>query len=161
MPVKEFYLETSVWGCLARKQSRDRKRIVSRLLQLLDGVQGQCVISNAVIEEIESAPTDDASMMNHQIALRKPTVYLVSREAKILSSKYLQMGVLPERRLIDALHVATATCFEIDYLVSWNHRHLTRPAKRRQFEAVNHLHGFMKTPFICNPVEAIHDLRVE
>lgn len=99
-------------------------------------------------------------MMNRQIALVKPTVYPVSIEAKVLSSRYLQMGVLPKRRLIDAIHVATATRFEIDYLVSWNHRHLTRPAKRGQFEAVNQLHGFTKTPFICNPVEAIHDLRI-
>ena len=68
-------------------------------------------------------------------------------------------GVLPERRLADAVHVAAATCWEADFLVSWNHRHMTRPMKRLEYEAVNRLNGFLKTPQICNPVEACDELR--
>src|SRR2546425_9033399 len=68
-------------------------------------------------------------------------------------------GVVPERRELDALHVAAATCFAADYLVSWNHRHMTRPLKRTQYEAVNRLNGYLQTPFICNPVEACDELR--
>jgi hypothetical protein len=59
----------------------------------------------------------------------------------------------------DALHVATATFFQLDYLVSWNHRHMTRPMKRVQYESVNRLHGYLKTPLICNPFEACDELQ--
>ncbi len=41
---------------------------------------------------------------------------------------------------------------------SWNHRHLTRPLKRLQYEAVNQLHGYLKTPLICNPLEVLDEL---
>ena len=51
-----FYLETSVWGSLAPRQPRDRKQAVHRLLRLLDGVRGQCVISEVVLGEIHDAP---------------------------------------------------------------------------------------------------------
>jgi hypothetical protein len=53
-----FYLETSVWGSLAPRQPRDRKQVVQRLLQLLDGLRGIGLISRAVSVEIEAAPPD-------------------------------------------------------------------------------------------------------
>ena len=64
-----------------------------------------------------------------------------------------------ERRETDAAHVAVATCFQLDYLVSWNHRHMTRPMKRLQFESVNCLYGYFKTPLMCNPFDACDELR--
>jgi hypothetical protein len=76
-----------------------------------------------------------------------------------LAQAYIAADVLPKRRESDAMHIAAATCLELDYLVSWNHRHMTRPMKRLQYEAVNRLHGFLKTPMICNPFEACDELR--
>ena len=76
-----------------------------------------------------------------------------------LATAYITAGVLPENREADALHVAAATSLQLDYLVSWNHRHMTRPMKRVQYESVNRLHGFLKTPLICNPFEACDELR--
>ena len=68
-------------------------------------------------------------------------------------------GVLPQRREADAVHLATATACQLDYLVSWNHRHMTRPMKRVQYESVNRLQGYLKTPLICNPLEACDELQ--
>jgi hypothetical protein len=75
-----------------------------------------------------------------------------------LARAYIAAGVLPERRYADAMHVAAATCLQLDYLVSWNHRHMTRPLKRVQYESVNRLQGYLKSPLICNPFEACDEL---
>jgi hypothetical protein len=88
-----------------------------------------------------------------------PKVLPITSEVESLARAYIEAGVLPERRETDAQHVAVATCFQLDYLVSWNHRHLTRPMKRLQYESVNRLHGYFKTPLICNPFEACDELR--
>ncbi len=56
MVTPTVYIETSVWGSLAPRQPPDRKRIVQQLLSLLDGLRGLCVISDAVLEEIDLAP---------------------------------------------------------------------------------------------------------
>lgn len=72
---------------------------------------------------------------------------------------YIAAEVLPEGREADAMHVAAATCLQLDYLVSWNHRHMTRPKKRVQYEAVNRHQGYPKTPTICNPFEACDEIR--
>jgi len=60
---------------------------------------------------------------------------------------------------LDAYHIAIATCFGQDYLVSWNHRHMTREAKRLAYAAVNTEKGYEKTPHICYPFEAYEILR--
>ena len=83
----------------------------------------------------------------------------ISDDIETLARAYIEASVLPEIREADALHVAAATCLQLDYLVSWNHRHMTRPMKRVQYESVNRLHGYLKTPMICNPFEACDEIR--
>jgi hypothetical protein len=87
-----------------------------------------------------------------------PLVHVVTNEIESLGHCYVDAGVLPEGRQADALHVAAATCLQLDYLVSWNHRHMTRPIKRLQYESVNKLQGYLKTPLICNPFEVCNEI---
>jgi hypothetical protein len=153
-----FYLETSVWGSLAPRQPRDRTQVVHRLLRLLDGVRGTCVIAEVVLAEINNAPPDEADQIRRHIDRARPSVHPISDAMESLARAYLAAGVLPDDREADALHVAAATCLQLDYLVSWNHRHMTRPMKRLQYESVNRLQGYLETPLICNPFEACDEL---
>lgn len=154
-----MYLETSVWGSLARGQPRDRTQVVHRLLQLLDGTRGQSVISDVVLAEIKEAPPEEAEEIIHHLDRVQPLIHPINEAMEALAQNYITSGVLPEGREADALHVAVATCLKLDYLVSWNHRHMTRPKKRLQYEAVNQLNNYMNTPLICNPFEACDELR--
>jgi predicted nucleic acid-binding protein len=159
MPPPNFYLETSVWGSLAARQPRDRQQVVHRLLRLLDDGRGTCVISDIVLAEIRGAPPTDSRRIGRRIELAKPVVCEINREVESLARAYTDAGVLPESRETDALHVAVATVAALDYLVSWNHRHMTRPTKRLQFASVKVLHGYPQTPWICNPFEACDELQ--
>jgi hypothetical protein len=78
MPGPTFYLETSVWGTLAPRQPRDRKQVVHRLLGLLDGVRGHCVISNVVLNEIAEAPPNEAAQIRECLDRAQPTVHPIS-----------------------------------------------------------------------------------
>jgi hypothetical protein len=158
MATSTFYLETSVWGSLAPHQPRDRTQVVHRLLRLLDGVRGKCVIGEVVLAEIHDAPEDEAREILHHINRVNPDVYTITDAMESLAQAYLMAGVLPESRRSDARHVAAATCLGADFLVSWNHRHMTRPRKRLQYELVNQLHNYLRTPLICNPFEACHEI---
>ena len=117
------------------------------------------MISRAVVAEVEDAQPENADPIREQMQIMKLDVLPITGEVEILARAYIEAGVLPERRETDASHVAVATCFQLDYLVSWNHRHMTRPMKRLQFESVNRVHGNFKTPLICNPFEACDELR--
>ena len=157
--VPRFYLETSVWGSLAPRQPRDRTQVVHRLLRLLDGTRGQCVISEVVLGEIDEAAASDTERIRKYLGQAEPTICPITMAMEALALAYIASGVLPEGREADALHVAAATCLDVQYLVSWNHRHMTRARKRLQYEEVNRLHDYLKTPVICNPFEACHEVR--
>ncbi len=159
MTVPTVYLETSVWGSLAPRQPRDRTQVVQRLIRLLDGVRGTCIISDVVEAEINDAPPDEAEVIRRHIDRVRPAVHPINELMESRARAYIAAGVLPASREADALHVAAATCLGLDYLVSWNHRHMTRPMKRLQNESVNRLHGYLRTPLICNPFEASDELR--
>lgn len=158
MPSSTFYVETSVWGSFAQRRPRDRNRSVQRLLRLLDGVRGICVISGVVVAEVLAADPEYSRPIVEQLELLKPNVLPITDEVEALAQAYIASGVLPRRRQTDAIHVAVATFFQSDYLVSWNHRHMTRPMKRVQYESINRLHGYFHTPQICNPFEACDEL---
>lgn len=159
LDVPTVYLETSACGSLAPRQPADRKQAVRRLLSLLDGVRGRCVVSTTVYEEVEASPPAVVEAILKHLDILGPTIHGITVEVEQLAQAYLANKVLPERRSADALHVAAATVYGCDYLVSWNHRHLTRPQKKLQFQGVNQLHGYLKSPLICNPLEACHELR--
>jgi hypothetical protein len=157
--VATFYLETSIWGTLAPRQPRDRKQVVHRLLKLLDGVRAACVVSDMVLAEIKKAPAEEAAKILEHMDKVAPSLHPISEAIEELAHAYITANVLPDSREADAVHVAAATCLQLDFLVSWNHRHMTRPKKRLQYESVNRLHGYLKTPMICNPFEACNEIR--
>jgi hypothetical protein len=90
-----FYLETSIWGTLAPRQPRDRKQVVHRLLKLLDGVRGQCVISDVVVTEIEEASADKAETILEHLDRAQPTVHPITEAIEELARAYIAAGVLP------------------------------------------------------------------
>ncbi len=55
----------------------------------------------------------------------------------------------------DARHVAACTVAKIDFLVSWNFRHLVNVQREAGFNAVNLLQGY-QTLRIVNPLELIY-----
>ena len=52
---------------------------------------------------------------------------MITEEAVMLAKKYIAEGILPENKLEDAVHAATATVFELDALISWNLKHPAQP----------------------------------
>ena len=56
----------------------------------------------------------------------------------------------------DAVHIAVASIHEVDYLLTWNCRHLANPRNWRRI--VDCVSGYgIETPVICTPEELIDD----
>ena len=60
--------------------------------------------------------------------------------------------LFPANARADANHLAVATCATVDYLLTWNYRHLANPQVLRQLE--NYLSGRgLHLPRVCTPEE--------
>jgi hypothetical protein len=61
-------------------------------------------------------------------------------------------GVLPEKAGDDALHIAIAAVHEVDYLLTWNCRHIDNPHTKPQMRSIC-LRSGLGFPEICTPEE--------
>jgi predicted nucleic acid-binding protein len=74
-----------------------------------------------------------------------------TKEAEKLASHYIRHGAIPEKHINDALHLAIATVHNVDYLVSWNFRHLVNVRTIKQVQAINMLYGYPVIQIIAPP----------
>lgn len=79
-----------------------------------------------------------------------------SEETDSLADK-LKIGLsLPPKAEYDAFHIAIAAVHGIDYLLTWNCRHIANVKLRPKIEAVCRAAGF-EPPLICTPAELMED----
>ena len=80
----------------------------------------------------------------------------VTDEAKELARKILSSGILPATADRDAAHIALASVYEMDILLSWNCRHIANAANQRGMRKVVEAAGF-NLPVLCTPEELMED----
>jgi len=56
---------------------------------------------------------------------------------------------------LDALHVAISTVNKIDYLVSWNYKHLANVNREKNIIAINLQYNYLNPLRICTPLELL------
>ena len=81
-------------------------------------------------------------------------------EADILAQKLLNAGAVPRNSLTDAQHIAIATVHSVEYLASWNHKHIVNENKREHISQVCQAAGFQPIT-ICTPVELMEDIQMK
>lgn len=67
-----------------------------------------------------------------------------------LASQIVAAGLIPPQAAVDASHIAIATTHGMDYLLTWNCRHIHNVALIRQVERLCGRLGFT-CPIICTP----------
>jgi hypothetical protein len=78
----------------------------------------------------------------------------VTRDAESVAAALLADGPLPPKAATDALHISVAATNGIEYLLTWNCRHIANPGLRPRIEAVCRRMGF-EPPVICTPQELL------
>ena len=76
----------------------------------------------------------------------------ITPPAEALAASFLGSGLLPARAAAVALHIAIAAAHSVDYLLTWNIRHLANAAMRRRIEATCRAAG-LAAPVLCTPEE--------
>ena len=85
-------------------------------------------------------------------ALAGIPVLAMNRSVTTLARTLVRTGTLPTKARLDALHVATAAMNGMNYLLTWNLRHLANATIRGKIEDVCRKAG-IRPPIICTPEE--------
>lgn len=156
--MKTVYIETSVVSYLTALPARDLLVAAwqSATLQWwqkrrseFELCTSQLVLDEASEGHLEAAERRMRSLANIPIL---PITAMVSD----LALSLLKKGALPEKAADDALHLAIAAYHGVDYLLTWNCRHLDNAEMKPVMRSVCAVHGYV-CPEICTPLELMGD----
>ena len=112
------------------------------------------VISEMVHREASEGDAEAATLRVQVLdGLR---ILKLSEEALVLAESLVSHGPIPRPYIEDALHIAIAAVNGIDYLLTWNCKHLANAAHRTMIELIVEEAGY-RCPVICTPEELMED----
>ena len=140
--VGEFTLSDIKRECFA--VSRDMIKIIFRELQKAKRIK---CLGKA------RAPESKKDELLELIGKYSPVELENTDESAKLAEMYIERRIVPQKKKDDALHVAIATIFELDAVITWNFSHLANLRKAELFNAVNLEMGYTKRIEIVTPLE--------
>jgi hypothetical protein len=153
-PKKTVYIETSVVSYLTARPSANLLAAANQKMTT-DWWEDRRArfnlsISKLVLEEAGKGHPEAAA--RRLAALDGIAVLEITDNAVKLSKVLLSQGALPAKALDDSIHVAVAAVHGIDFLLTWNCRHIDnaemKPIIREICERSGH-----RCPEICTPQE--------
>jgi predicted nucleic acid-binding protein len=140
----KVYLETSVISYLTARPSRD---ILIAANQQVTQEWWQdrrepfdLYVSQLVEQEISSG--DAEAVLRRRQTLAICNFLDILPEAVQLAEKLMDEQAIPRQSPEDALHITVATVTGMDYLLTWNFKHIANAARRASVELVCRLNGY-------------------
>ncbi len=104
---------------------------------------------------LEEASKGDAEASKKRLISLKgiPLLELTDKVSK-LAKELISQNILPSTALDDALHISLSTIHNIDYLLTWNCRHIDNAEIKPSIRKLIENFGF-NYPEICTPQELL------
>jgi len=155
-----LYIDTSVLGGIFDTEEPKRVNTAERLLRLIGDGTYEGYISRLTIEEVFAAPIKIYEKLQSKIGNSGFSIIEETAESINLAEAYVNAGAIPERYRADARHIAIGVVYDLDYIVSWNYKHMVNISVRRLINSTNIRMGY-STVEIISPEEVTGDGEVE
>jgi hypothetical protein len=113
--------------------------------------------SQYVIDELQTAAEPKRSNMLALIDRYHIVPLPSSAEAERLADIYIAANDgIPAKKQLDATHIAIASVRHLQYVVSWNFKHINKERTRNMVNSINSKEGY-EAIILCEPWEVIYD----
>lgn len=150
------YIETSILGYLTARPSRDI--VVAANIEITREWWDtrrrdfQLYSSQAVVKETLQG---DAAIASQRLEIVRNLVLLDLNQSVLnLAEQFLERSSLPEKANVDAIHIAAATVHGMDYLLTWNCKHIANAQIQRKLAEISLDFGY-ELPILCTPYELL------
>jgi len=152
------YIETTIPSYYSSRPARDVVQITRQAATRQWWDQGcsgfQLYTSQEVIDEAGRGDREQASKRLEMLA--KIPVLEFNAEVENLARRLISVGLVPASVASDAVHIATACVHGVDFLVTWNFKHIANPLIRQRLRQEVALTGYV-LPVLCTPEELLND----
>ena len=149
-----IYIESTIPSYVVARPARDllqaARQQTSKDWWELKRHQHELFTSQIVLDEVASGEAEMAKQR-----LETPAgvpVLRANEEAEKLTLQILGSGLLPAAADRDAGHIALATVYEMDILLSWNCRHIANASIQARLRKLAEKSG-LTLPVLCTPDE--------
>lgn len=152
------YIETSILGYLTARPSRDI--VVAANIEITREwwdtrrSEFQLYSSQAVVKETSQG--DDEIASQRLEIVRALALLDLNQSVLNLAEQFLGRSNLPAKADVDAVHIAAATVHGMDYLPTWNCKHIANAQIQRKLAEVSLDFGY-ELPILCTPYELLGD----
>jgi predicted nucleic acid-binding protein len=149
-----IYIETSVVSYLTARPHRDL--VIATYQQLTiewwtHSRQDFDLYTSPLV--IEEAGRGDPVVASQRLeVLQNLSLLPFTQEIEELAQCFMTGQILPAKATDDALHIAMATVYGMDYLLTWNCRHIANAQLQKQIRLVCQREGY-DLPVLCTPME--------
>jgi hypothetical protein len=152
MSQPSVYVETSIISYLVARQSRDlivagHQQLTSDWWEARRGLY-RVVASPLVFRE---ATLGDPQVAAKRLAVLADIPLLEMREdARELARCFVRGGPVPAKAEADAVHIALAAVHGVEYLLTWNCKHIANAELQPALTRISHTEGYA-LPILCTP----------
>lgn len=100
----------------------------------------------------ECGQGDEQAVENRASILNEAALLPLTGEIREIARRLIDPGPLPKKAAADAIHIAAATVYGCDYLLTWNFKHINNAHIKRQAMRIIEEYGYQPTT-ICTPEE--------
>jgi len=152
----KVYIETTIISYLTAHPSRDliiagHQQITHEWWQT---TRSDFAVVGSQLVVREAGAGDPAAAQERLALLGGLTLLEITEEALALAQHILQTRAIPVSFPEDALHVAVAVVNGIEYLLTWNYKHLANAGMRSRIETACRDLGY-EAVIICTPEELL------
>ena len=157
MRTPKIYLETTIFKFPFVEDAPQYKADTLKLFEEIKAGKWKPFTSKYVLNELaKTTDTARRAKMEALVTAYNVEVLAPSDEIARLANIYISSGIIPARFPDDALHIATASVYEIDYIISLNFQHIVKHKTIIETELINAKEGY-KRVFIHAPAEVIEN----
>ena len=151
---EKVYIETTIPSYLISQESRDiivlSHQIITKNWWDTCRQKYELFFSETVYNECMRG---DGQLAQRKIELLRSMIALpVVKEVEDLALCYKERLKFPDKIANDLIHIAYAVVYKMDYLLTWNCKHIANAHIQSRLKTINEELG-LKTPVICTPEE--------
>jgi hypothetical protein len=154
MSLPRLYIETTIPSYLVARPSSlihvAAKHDTTKLWWRTRRQFYELFISDIVLQEVRGGDPEMAAAREASLATLSQLEQ--SPVADALALQLIDMNIIPEKAAGDAAHIAIAAVHGMDFLLTWNCKHINNAMLKRRIEATCSDLGF-RCPVICTPDE--------
>lgn len=151
-----LYIETSILGYLTARSTKNL--ILAANIEVTKDwweyrrSAFKMYISQAVLNEVAQGDTEIA--VQRMELLRGVPLLELNQAVRELAAQFLARSNLPPKADIDAIHIAAATVHGLDYLLTWNCKHIANAQIQGKLAEISFDFGY-ELPILCTPYELL------